>query len=212
MRLIIISHCGQNGHRGTDATYRIVSEEFTWTTMYEDIRTFVNDCVHCVVSRTGEKIARPLVSALHRSTQNEVVHMDFLYMGEATESYMKYVLIIRDDLSGYIWLWRTTSATSDVAIDALSTEIGTFGSTAWLVTDQGSHITATLMTYLTEHFKLNHHFKPPYCPWANGTVERVCRELVRANRAITSEMKLPPTHWTGIVECLQSVLNHATLK
>lgn len=212
MKLIIISHCGQNGHRGTDETYSIISEEFIWTNMYKDIRAFFNGCIHCVVSRTGEIIPRRLASTLHGSTPNEVVHMDFLYIDAAVGSDMKYVLIIRDDLSGYVWLWPTSSATSDSATEALATWIGNFGSMDWLVTDQGSHFTATLMSNITEDFKLSHHFTIPYCPWANGTVERECRGVIGENTAILSEVKLPPENWPGIVECVQSVLNHAPLK
>lgn len=67
--------------------------------MYEDIRAFVNECVHCVVYRTVEKIARPLALALHRATPNDAVHMDFLYIGEAKESDVKHVLIKHHDPS-----------------------------------------------------------------------------------------------------------------
>lgn len=69
-----------------------------------------------------------------------------------------------------------------------------------------------LTKYLTEDFKLNIHFTTSYCPWVSRTVERVCREVVRAVRAMLSEMKLPQTHWPGIVAFVQSVLNHAPFK
>lgn len=77
----------------------------------------------------------------------------------------------------------------------------------WIVTDQGSHFTSTLMKDMTEDMKLDHHFTTAHCPWANGSVERICREVIRANRAVLSEMKLDPTEWTAIVECVQSILN-----
>lgn len=89
--------------------------------MYGDVKEFVSDYLHCVVSRTGEKIPRPIGKALHGSTPNEVVHMDFLFMGKAATSDMKYVLIIRDDLSSYIWLRPSVAATSDCATEALAT-------------------------------------------------------------------------------------------
>lgn len=51
-----------------------------------------------------------------------------------------------------------------------------------------------------------------YCPWANESVERVCREIIRACKALLSELKLAATDWPIVTECVQSALNHAPLK
>jgi hypothetical protein len=40
-------------------------------------------------------------------------------------------------------------------------------------------------------------------------VERVCRELLRATRALLSEFKLPPEAWTSVLPMVQSGLNNA---
>lgn len=45
--------------------------------------------------------------------------MDYLSMG-ASSTEQKYVLLIPDDLSGYVWLWLTADATSDAAAEAIS--------------------------------------------------------------------------------------------
>jgi hypothetical protein len=36
----------------------------------------------------------------------------------------------------------------------------------------------------------NHHFTTAYSPWANGTVEAVCKQTIRAARDMMSEMHL----------------------
>lgn len=59
--------------------------------------------------------------------------------------------------------------------------------------------------------KASHHFTLAYCPWSNGTVEVVCRELLRACRAILSEFQLPHTAWPSIMPVVQSALNNTTL-
>lgn len=137
--------------------------------------------------------------------------MDYLFMGTSTDG-KKYVLLIRDDLSSYIWLFPTEAATSQAAAEALMTWIAAFGSMEWLISDQGSHFLNRLINDLMEEFHARHHFTTAYSPWANGTVERLCREVLRACRALCSEWKLAPKDWPAVVESVQSILNHAPLK
>lgn len=61
---------------------------------------------------------RPLSIALHGEKSSEVIHADFLYMGTVERSELKYVLVIRDDLSSYTWLWPCSSADSEAATSA----------------------------------------------------------------------------------------------
>ena len=79
----------------------------------------------------------------------------------------------------------------------------------WLVSDQGMHFHNRLIKELSDRVGAKNHFTTPYCPWANGTIERVCREVLRACRAMLSEWGLPARDWPRVVESVQSVLNHA---
>lgn len=211
LKLIVVSHCGSVGHRGIDGTKSILKEDFYWKTLDHDVHELVKGCLHCIVSRAGEIVPRPLAHALHGEKPNDVIHIDFLYMRISTEG-KKYVLIVRDDLSSYTWLFPTDSATSEAAAEALTTWIASFGSMNWLVSDQGSHFKNQLVRELIEEFHSRHPFTTAYSPWANGSVERVCREVLRACRALCSEWKLAPRDWPAVVESVQSIRNHAPLK
>lgn len=211
LKLLIVSHSGAMGHRGCDATASVLSEMFWWPTMKQDVAALVQGCLHCIVTRSGDVVPRPLGTALHGSRPNEVVHIDYLYMGPGTNS-MHYTLIIRDDLSSYVWLWATTSCTSEAAAEALSSWLSAFGSPEWLVSDQGSHFKNRLIAELTQEMHIRHHFTTAYSPWANGSVERVCREVLRACRALLSEWKLAPRDWPAVTECVTSVLNQSPLR
>ena len=211
MQLLILSHCGTCGHRGCDATLSILKEDFYWKSMKEDVAEFVRGCLHCLVSRSGEIIPRPYGHGLHGRYPNEVIHVDYLYMGSSV-SQKSYCLLIRDDLSSYIWLWPTEAATAEHAADALSMWSSVFGPSKWLVTDQGRHFCNTLIHNLTQDLKIDHHFTTAYCPWSNGSIERVCREVLRACRAVLHEFCLSPKDWPAVTECIQSVINQAPLK
>lgn len=194
VKLIVVSHCVSIGHRGCDATESIVREKFWWSSLSQDVAELVRGCLHCLISSAGEPVSRPLSHAFHGSRLNEVLHVDFSYMGAGTDG-KKYILILRDDLSSYVWLWPTESATSEAAAEALAVWFGCFGSIEWIISNQGSHFKNELIKGLTDQFRVSHHFTTAYTPWANGTVERVCREVLRAYRALQSEWRLTPQDW-----------------
>ena len=119
LKVLVISHCGIMGHRGVEPTSSIIHELFAWDGMSRDAEAFVGGCIHCIVSRVGQKIPRPLASALRGSRPGEVVHMDFLYLGPSTTGQL-YVLILRNNFSSFVWLFSGNTADSDTAVDAIA--------------------------------------------------------------------------------------------
>jgi hypothetical protein len=56
---------------------------------------------------------------------------------------------------------------------------------------------------------INHHFTTAYSPWSNGTVEAVCKQTIRAARAMLSNMLLVPQEWPFVLPSIQAVLNNS---
>lgn len=158
LNIMVISQCGSLGNRVIDSTKSIIHESFTWNTLDQDVDKFTNECFHCVVSRSGECVPRPLTSALHARRPNEVVHIDFLNIGEESQGIFKYILLIRS----LVWLWRTASAKGDAAVYALTRWIATFGVMDWIVTDQGPQFTCHLFKEITSELKVNQHLTRAY--------------------------------------------------
>ena len=75
-----------------------------------------------------------------------------------------------------------------------------------------SHSKFVLVSELTSEFHLKHHFVTAYSPWANGSVERVCREELRACKAVCSGWGLAAREWPAVLETVRSNLNHAPVK
>lgn len=212
LSILVAAHCGSSGHRGAGATERKVRAEFSWPKLTQDVKEFVQGCIHCIISRSGERVPRPLASALHAQKPNEVVHMDFLYMGPSTKDELKYILILKDDLTSFTWLFASSSPDAETATNAIARWISTFGSMDWLVSDQGSHFTANVTKQLANEAHVRQHFTTAYCPWANGTIERLCKEVLRTARALLSEWRMPPTQWPSIVNCMQLIINQSPLE
>lgn len=65
---------------------------------------------------------------------------------------------------------------------------------------------------MQESLRVSHHLKLAYCPCSNGTVEVVCRELLRATRELLSEFQMDQKCLPSVLPLVQSTLNSAPLK
>ena len=130
--LLIMSHCGPAGHRGQAVTANHVKDKFTWLGIAADIKTFVNKCLHCRSTKGQIRVTREQAHTLHASRPNEILHFDYLYMSEGEQNW-KYILILKDDFSSFVWLVKTRSCDTDSAASALKDWISSFGApTTWV--------------------------------------------------------------------------------
>lgn len=98
------------------------------------------------------------------------------------------------------------------ASHVLATWNPAFVSLEVLVSDQGFHFKNMLMSDMTANLKLNQRFTVSYSRWASGTVEKICREVLRPWKSILNEFFLGQRDWPAIVEFIASVRNQSLLK
>ena len=210
-RILVAGHAGIAGHRGISTTKEGIVQHFWWKNCHDDIESFVKSCLHCLLTASNDIIPRPLGHALHASRPNEIIHFDFCYIMQGEQD-QAYVLVIKDDFSGYVWLLPAKNADSSTTADGLLTWFSSFGVVPQWVSDQGTHFKNEVIRHLLEQMNSSHHFTLPYTPWSNGTVEVVGRELLRCIRALLSEFQLPQRSWTRVLPLVQSALNSSILK
>ncbi|ETO66354.1 hypothetical protein F444_16481 [Phytophthora nicotianae P1976] len=208
LRICVVGHFGVAGHRASDVTFSANSAKFYWKSLKEDVVFFVRRCLHCASSTGGPPLSRPLGEAVHADKPNEVIHWDYLYMGKS-DSDLQYVLVIKDDASKFVWLMPTDAATADNTFDFLMDWFACFGVCRFWVSDQGTHFKNKVIEDMQHAMGSHHHFTTARCPWANGTVEVVNREILRCCRALLFEWRLQPTDWPRVIKIVQMVLNHS---
>lgn len=91
--------------------------------------------------------------------------MEFLFIDESINCKV-YILILRNDLYSYIWMWPASEATAKVAASALANWIGSYGTMDLVVSHHASHFKNEIMQSMTEELLTSHHFTTPYSPWA----------------------------------------------
>jgi hypothetical protein len=70
--------------------------------MAKDVKVFMQSCLHCVATIPGDQVLHPLSTQLHATKLKEILHFDFLYIGLSRDENYQYILLLKDDLSGYI--------------------------------------------------------------------------------------------------------------
>lgn len=163
------------------------------------------------MAKSGEKIPRCLSLTLHGTRSNEVVHFDYFYMG-ASSTKVRYIFVIKNDLSSYIWLVPTKLADAEHAANSLSRWIRSFIAMNHWVSDHGSHFKNQTMELLANAHCIHHQFTMAYSPWVKVTVENVDRHVQAATRALSTDFKLGPHNWPDLAPSIQSILNEAPLK
>jgi Integrase zinc binding domain len=117
--LCVEAHCRSAGHRLYEATLGAIMEYVAWTTMAKDVKVFVQNCLHCVAAIPRDKVKRSLGTQLHATKPNEILHFDFLYIGLSRDGNYQYLLLLKDDLSGYLWLVPCHTADAAATVDSL---------------------------------------------------------------------------------------------
>ena len=182
--------------------------------MEDDVQVFVRECLFCNDYPTGGLVPRPLEDTVHGSKVGEVVHFDFLYLGESlveegvdTRDGFAYVLVIVEDVSGYAWLRPARACAANFVAGELVEWCSVFGSPKTWVSDNATHFKNRVLRKVARQLGITHRFSVANSAWTNGTVERMMREVLRVAKAVLNERRRPLSEWIAVVPSVQWALN-----
>ncbi|KAL7678771.1 putative integrase zinc-binding domain-containing protein [Plasmopara halstedii] len=82
-RIFTVAHCGVRTHRGADVMFLVLNREFAIENLRSKVKEFVSRCLLCKHVKGGMLIQRPWHSTHTATQRSELLHMDFLYIGES---------------------------------------------------------------------------------------------------------------------------------
>lgn len=156
----------------------------------------------------GGNIPRPFGPSLFGTTPNDILQLDYIDLGPSATG-DKYVLMLRDDHLDYNWFFSFPDTSAANAANAIIDWCAAFGVPKTLMSDVPTHFRNETISLVEKGLKVPHHFTLPYCPWSNGDIERLGRELVRTFRAVLSELKSKNNEWPDLLPVIQSILNNS---
>ena len=210
-RLCIIAHAGCHcSHLSLKNTLAMLESWVFWVGMKQDIKDVCSSCLHCLPTRRGFRIPRPLGAACHGTRPNEVLHFDYLYIASKLKSSLHYqwIFVIRDDFSGVVLLTPIIVPNTAHTVDALLQWRALFGKSNIYVSDQASYFVSETLKQFCKKIGTQQHFVTAYAHYSNGTIEIVNRSIINLLRCMISEARSDKADWPWFVKLVEHAINH----
>ena len=215
-RLMVCAHMQDVGHRGVRATIHRLGVYCAWDNMEKDMVKFVRQCLHCVDSKAGNTMPRPLGDLVHGTEVDDVLHFDYLSLrktdaidtGDLVDPGYKYLLELMVDVSRFVWLEEAGSCSMEVAARSVLKWFASSEVLKAFTSDGGTHFTGKVMQ-MVSRLGVVRHFGVANVSWSHGTVERMNREVMKTFRAVLSEIRRAPSEWLLALGAVQWALHSA---
>jgi len=120
------------------------SKDYYIPNLIKKLEDFVHCCVPCVLAEKKKgKRERRLVPISKEDQPLQTYHVDYLGPMNATEKMYKYLLVVIDGFSKFVWIYPTKTTSAKEVLNKLQNQQKTFGNPARIVTDRGSAFTSS---------------------------------------------------------------------
>lgn len=197
------SVCG--GHLGVHKTIMKIKEHLTWPSLYRDVRKLVQGCHECKRSKPNQNARRGELQSSREDHPLDKVFIDYLGPLPRTKEGNRYLLVVVDAFSRFVWLLPSKSTNTQVTIKLLSGIFGVFGSPKVLVSDNAPAFVSKEFKRFCFNSAISHITTIPYYPQPSFA-ERVNRNLKSALIAFHSSSQ---TKWDQSVSWINFAFNTA---
>lgn len=139
--------------------------------------------------------------------------MDTIVMGSsADKSRAKYIQVIIDHHSRYVWSFATPKNTSATVVTIFTQLLRIIGLPRILITDRGTNFTGKEFRRFLSTNNVEHRLLSPYHPQGNGMVEKVNHTIINGLRLafVDNPKKLWSTHLESVVSTYNRIPHSAT--
>jgi transposase InsO family protein len=175
-----------SGHLAISRTYSRLVPAYYWPGMHADVARWCASCTTCLRRKTPRTAPPGLLQPITSTHPWELVVMDFLGPLPETSSGNKYVLVIADHFSKWVELFPLPTASATATANSLVDIICRFGAPETLLSDQGTHFTATLVSETCSLLGIHRRTGAAYHPQTQGLVERFNATLLDMVSSFTS--------------------------
>ena len=191
-RVPIIEQQHSKGHFGEKSIYRMLfNKGLWWPKMREDIKAVVQSCRPCIqntVRKEGWHPARPI----HAILPGDVLFADVAELPLAKDG-LKYLLVLVDAFTMYVFLIALASLDAEVVARALHTHWCDFGVNKIIHTDNASTFQNVILRALAHMMGSKQSFAVAYLPQtspAEPVISNVKQRIVRTLHGCEKEWPL----------------------
>jgi hypothetical protein len=204
--LCVLAHSYGQPHLPYEEAVKNLKNKFIWESLNKDLKQFCKECLQCQMFNNGKIIKRSYGEQINATPENRILQFDYLYIRP-----QEYILVLMDRLTSFSWFFFTTEADGDTTVQAFRDYDKILGLPKIWLSDQGSHFKNELMKQAAKVLQVNHNFTTVYCPWANGSVERLNRSILELLRKLLSENQITWEQWNCLLPTVNKLLNERPL-
>ena len=161
------------GHMGANRMLETIRLRYFWSKMDQDITKHSGDCLNCKLRKTYQRKPKvPIMKYDDTARPLDRVHVDLTGPLPTTKGHHKYIMVIKDYLSKYVWLIPLKSKGSVEVAEAF---VGEFvcqaGIPGRVVSDKGNEFVNQLLANVARILSINRISTTPYNPRSDGFVE-----------------------------------------
>ena len=161
-----IDGCHQHaGHQGKKRMGSLISDQFWWPGVFEDVNRAVQNCKRCQLY--GGREEKALLVPVMITTPLQLVHLNFTSFETTTDQSPKveHVLVIVDHFTRYTRAYVTKDQKVSTAAKTLYERfISIFGAPERILTDQGKAFTSEVVEQLCSQFGISQSTTTAYHP------------------------------------------------
>ena len=202
----IIRSVHERGHFAVGKTEQLLRRDYWFNGMRPKVEHVVRNCINCILAeRKNGKMEGWLHPIPKGGLPLDTYHIDHLGPLPSTKKAYKFIFVVIDAFTKFVWLHPTKSTTTAEVIDRLEKQSMTFGNPGRIVSDRESAFTSTQFAEYCREQDIGHVKIVTGIPRGNGQVERVNRTLI----PLLTKLAAPePGHWHKYIGCAQRYLNH----
>ena len=177
------------GHVGSAKTIELVSRDYFWPRMYEEIKHYVSTCTKCQRNKASHEHPQGLLQPLAVPERRwQQVTMDFITQLPMTKSGHDAIVVFVDKLSKMVHIVPTTTTVDapQVAKLFMREVVRLHGVPESIVSDRDPRFTSTFWRELWKMLGTRLAMSTAYHPQSDGQTERANRTLEDMLRAFVS--------------------------
>lgn len=198
LRPTILKNAHQHfGHVGVKKTLSLLSPQYYWPDMVTDVATYIRHCDTCQrCKKTKTKKYGTLESLPPAEEPFDLFAMDTIGGFSGYGSSKRFIHLVIDHATRYVWAFAHKSENSDAYISCLKT-IFAAGKPRKFLSDRGTGFTAGKFKQFLKHNRIHQLFTSSHHPQCNGMNERTNQTIVtRLKCKINDE---PQKCWTKLL-------------
>ena len=178
------------GHFGVKKTLAKIQLQYYRPGLIDYIRALANDCQNCQLNKHKPKDTAELLNPKSDVTEpNDTLHIDFKGPFTPASFGCKYILVIVDAFSNFVYAEPTRNATALAAVTVLEKHCLLHDFPRIIISDRGTHFTGNEFQQFCQTYNIKSKLLSGYVPWANGLVENMNKILGTYLRQFTTKTK-----------------------